>query len=859
MSDDQKEIEDKKPAPRPHGPAYYGNSRPRYAAYGGSAYDGVLPYYSNSSSSANGETEENNSVLGPLSISRVIRVMLQKWPTLVVSVLLGLGAGFAYYKAAPVIYSAQSIIEMQIAPSRVLGGNGPVYNDPNQQGSITEIFNTRLAMLRSPSVVKQVADRVRADNATLKTLTDAELYKTIGDSTTFSLQRQSRLVVIAVRHSSPEVCQAIANSYAKTANEFSKQQNIDVAEASVDYLKTTLDQASRKLSEADDALLNFGVENRISSLTIEKDSLNATFQNLRSAYSAMQTTEQAALEIYNILVSISKNPDSINQLPDGIPHASEITAARLALTTERSKLQQLRVNYTDKHDKVIAQNIIVQDCEKRLKEAILTSKETAQANLMLKKKATEDILARSNEIEKKLGQTGVDLATAESTLKQLELQQQIALENYQAVVRRMNEVRGAADEASATIRVIEEARLPERQISPDPRMAFSAGPILGLVVGFIFVLILDRVEDKITSTEDIERHMGTKVLALLPHVPRITRNQLVTLSADKKFSRLAEAFAGLRGLLESPRYIDITKVILVVSTQPEEGKTITSSNLATTYAMSGKKTLLVDFDLRRPRVARMFGKSDILGHHNSLLDVLDKNDPDLFDNLPIDSGYDNLTIIGSRATSHISPANVIGSDAIPKFFEWARAHFEHIVIDSPPFGLVSDALALGTLSDSVIIVCRPEKSRYGVVRHCLRSLSESGSRVMGVVVNDVDFGRSSTFSSYSYNSYGHYSHYGRYGRYGRYGYGGGYYKRSAGDDGNDEFDTSKMDGAEADEAGERQSEVRTAESDAEPAQKADSSAPVAETKTPPRTREFRSSHEKPADLSGGVLDVDDDE
>lgn len=844
MSDDKKE-ESKAQAPRSHGPAYYGNTRPQYSAYGGSAYEGVLPYYSQSTTGNTAEVEDNNSVLGPLSISRVVRVMLQKWPTLVVSVLLGLGAGFAYYKAAPVVFEAQSLIEMQIAPSRVLGVAGPVYNDPNQQGTITEVFNTRLAMLRSPSVVKQVAERVRADNATLKTLTDSDLYKTISESTTFTLQRNSRLVLISVKHSSPEVCQAIANSYAKTANEFSKQQNIELAEASVEYLKTTLEQAERKLSDADDALLNFGVDNRISSLTIERDSQNAIYQSLVASQSQMQLSEQEAQEIYNVLVAILKNPDSINQLPEGIPNAGQITAARIYLTAEKNKLEQLRLSYTDKHEKVVAQSLVVQNAEKSLKETIFDSKETAQANLALKKKATDDIKIRINDVEKLLAKTGTDLATAESTLNQLKLQQAIALENYQSVIRRMNEVRAAADEASATIRVIEEARLPERQISPDPRVAFSAGPVLGLVIGFIFILILDRVEDKITSTEDIERHMGAKVLALLPHVPRITRNQLVSLSADKKFSRLAEAFAGLRGLLESPRYVDITKVILVVSTQPEEGKTITASNLAMTYAMSGKKTLLVDFDLRRPRVARMFGKSEHLNRNTSLLDVLDRNDPALFNGLPIDSGYENLTIVGSRATSHISPANVVGSEAIPKFFEWARANFEHIIIDSPPFGLVSDALALGSLSDSVVIVCRPEKSRYGVVRHCLRSLSESGARVMGIVVNDVDFGRSSAFSSYSYNSYGHYSHYGHYGRYGRYGYGGGYYKRSAGDD---------VDGAEEEVA----QEAEGAEAEETPAESGHTEAES--VKVPPRQREIsRPRQSSAADYSGGVLDVDDDE
>ena len=99
------------------------------------------------------------------------------------------------------------------------------------------------------------------------------------------------------------------------------------------------------------------------------------------------------------------------------------------------------------------------------------------------------------------------------------------------------------------------------------------------------------------------------------------------------------------------------------------------------------------------------------------------------------SGYDNLDLIASKPTSHISPADVLGSQILGKFFDWARKNYERVIIDSAPFGLVSDALALGMLSDSVIIVCRPERSRYGVVRHALRSLSESGSRILGIVVN----------------------------------------------------------------------------------------------------------------------------
>ena len=200
-----------------------------------------------------------------------------------------------------------------------------------------------------------------------------------------------------------------------------------------------------------------------------------------------------------------------------------------------------------------------------------------------------------------------------------------------------------------------------------------------------------------------------------------------------------------------------------------------------TYAMSGKKTLLVDFDLRRPRLGRMFGViSDTVSDRDrsrSLVDALAAEAPVSFDALPIPSGYDNLELVVSRSSTQISPATVMGSDTLRQFFAWAREHYEHVVIDSPPFGLVSDALALGALSDSVILVCRPERSRYRAIRHALRSLLESGSRVLGVIVNDVDFKGGGSFGSYHYaRNYG-YNYYGKNGRYGRYGYGYGYYHR----------------------------------------------------------------------------------
>ena len=111
-----------------------------------------MPYYSSSGNAAAGEdANDGGSVLGPLSISRVLRVIAQKWPTLVVAILLGLGAGFAYYKAAPVSYKATSVIEMSVRSGSYIVRNDVEINSPDTQGAHDEIFNTRLIQdLRNP-------------------------------------------------------------------------------------------------------------------------------------------------------------------------------------------------------------------------------------------------------------------------------------------------------------------------------------------------------------------------------------------------------------------------------------------------------------------------------------------------------------------------------------------------------------------------------------------------------------------------------------------------------------------------------------------------------------------------------------
>jgi capsular exopolysaccharide synthesis family protein len=302
-------------------------------------------------------------------------------------------------------------------------------------------------------------------------------------------------------------------------------------------------------------------------------------------------------------------------------------------------------------------------------------------------------------------------------------------------------------------------------VLPNPLILFSAGPVIGLLLGVLFVLILDHLEDKIVGIADIENRLRLKPLAILPHVRRKKRAQLARLVSDDKFSQFTEAIAGLRNLLDSLRYAEISKVLLCMSTQPGEGKTITSCNLAEALAQSGQRTLLIDFDMRRPRLAGVFEKSS--KEFNSLPHTLAKMDSSLFETLPTASGVENLDVIFSKASSEISPANLMGSGITSELFAWARQHYDRVVVDSPPFGIVGDVVTLASLVDSVMIMCCPDRTRFQAIKHAARHLTESGARIIGVIVNDVDFGNTSAFSKYDYHYRYAYNYTSRYGAYGQ--------------------------------------------------------------------------------------------
>jgi capsular exopolysaccharide synthesis family protein len=393
----------------------------------------------------------------------------------------------------------------------------------------------------------------------------------------------------------------------------------------------------------------------------------------------------------------------------------------------------------------------------RFLDATARALQTGRTTLSIVRNRMSSLRSKKEELAVELTSLDQRIVLAESGLTTLESEFNVASEVLKGLILDENKARMDAEQSNEMVRLGRLANVPFAPVLPNPMMIFGAGIALSLFAGVLFVLVMDNLEDTIVNLRDIEGRLSLKVLAVLPHVRRKKREQVAKFTVEDKYSPFSEAVAGLRNLLESPRYEALSRCVLVISTQPGEGKTITSTSLAISYALAGRSTLHVDFDLRRPRLAHVWNLD--LPRERSFSHALQKAGktiPD-FSKLVNRSSVPNLDVIASLPPDGISPSEILGSDCVPAFFEWARKNYDRIIVDSPPYGVVGDVVSLSVLVDSALIMCCPDRTHFRPVQYCSRSLTEAGATILGVIVNDVDVSNSSAFSQHAISrSYGYY-------------------------------------------------------------------------------------------------------
>jgi capsular exopolysaccharide synthesis family protein len=348
-------------------------------------------------------------------------------------------------------------------------------------------------------------------------------------------------------------------------------------------------------------------------------------------------------------------------------------------------------------------------------------------------------------------------------LNRLERAQQTREQLYMALMEKLQEARIAERSELGYVEVVDEAVVPTIPVRPRKALNLMLGMVLGMILGLGMAFVRHAMDHKVRRPEDLISN-GMSVIGVVPDMAdeikrghngqeevevdgRRYRTTLVSLL--EPLSAPSESYRRLRTNVQFSRPDTIVQMVVVTSGSPGEGKSTTAANLAITMAQAGRRTLLLDADLRKPSAHKIFGQNREPG----LVGILFSEGAPDFEGFA--TNVDELYFIPAGAASP-NPSEILGSRKMREFLRLAREHFDVIVIDTPPVLTVADAVIVSTQADGTIYVTTAAQTDLPAVESGIMALQNVGAYILGAVVNKFD----------------HREAYGRYG-YG-YRYGGGY-------------------------------------------------------------------------------------
>ncbi|MGA0332558.1 MAG: GumC family protein [Kiritimatiellia bacterium] len=661
------------PPPQSIGPASYGP----YSGYGytGTPYAPTQAAYGYSGYNKYGNYNYGYQAAEFLSPRRLIKVIRRRWFLILMMLALGAAASTLYFWKAERVYRSQALIEMSVRGSTIM--NGVV----NQEfGKSEEVFNTRLGRLRGTFFKMQASER-------FKLLWDAHGKPTATEETpkfgriSYNMMRQSRLVQITATSNNPIVAAISANAAAEAAEIFFSEENRQLSDAAVEWLNRSAAIQKQQVTDTENALLDFRTENKLDTLNAEQEADRQSLMTLNSIMISYDNELLRAREFLKSIDKISINLEEGVKLRGTLPNREiimmEVQNYRAALA-QREALLETR---TPRHPDVERLDLRIGEITNNIQQELELSKSSFVQEIRVLEGQRDAVKQRIAELTQKVTKQELFLVEQNARLKTLMRERDAAESAYNGVLARIEQARLAADEDTATLKLVERATVDNVPVHPKLVTMMPIGVFGGLAVGFLLALTLEAVEDRIFSIAELEGEISSRIIGIIPHIAGGKRADLAMISLNQKFGQVAESFNAVRVILDHVnnnrlRYIREKghshpggHVVMFCSASPSEGKTVCATNVAITCARAGQKTLLIDCDMRRPRLAKVFAdgieaKEGDDENQYSLLHHLSTHGGKDFEKIILPGPTEHLDLMASLASSDINPADLLGGNDI---------------------------------------------------------------------------------------------------------------------------------------------------------------------------------------------------
>lgn len=686
------------------------------------------------------------------------------------------------------IYRVRTSLEIQ-GPS-FLESKGT--NDSSAGDAMTESYmETQVKLLQSESLLEDVVDKLKLHQQQLtgwgafkarlrrifkpKTSSLSEREESIRQiqrNLTVRTFGNSRLLEVMYESRDPKGAADVANTLVSEFIELSQEARWKSAEGTAEWLTNHLNIMKAQLEQSEAKLQDYA---RTSGLTFTSEKDNLAENRLKELQEELSKAQADRIS------NQAKFEGAKTKTADSLPEVSQdptMREYRLRLTELQRQYAELTTTLTPEHYKV--QRVQAQIDE--LKAAML--KERANVVRRVGKEYTEAVrrealLTKAHSEQEKIVADQSEKAIHYDTLKRdVDSNRRI----YETMLQRVKEASLATAMRDSNVMIVDHAKPPLRPYRPSLPMNSAIGLFSGALLGFGFVLLRERIDRRISGPGDAQIYLDLPELGVipfdeisvpaqvpyrlnarrpaspLPHGsgPRPAGDDCPELATWKrKPSLVAECTrTTLTSILLPNQNEDGPRVIVLTSPGPGDGKTTVACNLSIAIAEIGRKVLLIEGDLRRPRLHKVFG----LANNWGLRDMLRSDTP--LDSIPISHLVHTTEIAGlcllPGGSTGTTPSNLFYSPRMSELLKRLRGEFDMILIDAPPMIHLADARVLGRLADGVILVVRAGQTTTDSALFAAQRFAEDGTRVMGTVLNSWD---PRTSRHYGYGPYRDYQAY----------------------------------------------------------------------------------------------------
>ncbi|NOS84497.1 MAG: polysaccharide biosynthesis tyrosine autokinase [Ignavibacteria bacterium] len=580
--------------------------------------------------------------------------------------------------------------------------------------------------------------------------------------TEISQKRGLDIVSIKTESPSPQEAALISNCYAEAYADYSLKFNRGHLTLNREFLEKQVQEKYNSLLQTEDKLTNFLRTENVVELNAQANSIINTLSGIEGTYNAalidVQSTSKALTDIKGELDRYDPKSTDYFESRFTDPYISELQSQIAKLEIQRDLAKTGNEDYLKNNKSLIETNNKIAELKKNLNDKLSIMMDGAKSNTpdelrnLSNKYFETKVLNNQNKIKEgllkgylnkyqekfnKLPAQSIEYANLERERMANEKVYLMLLEKYQEAL--INE-----ESQPNNVKIIDYGKVPKAPSKPNRFLIITIGLLIGLGLGYGFALLRNILDVSVKSPEDLE-NIGISLIGWVPtfmrepKAGRHTHTEQELVLAYNSDSVPAEAFRTLRTRLQfSKLEPEPIKTILITSSIPREGKTIISSNLAASFALSSK-VLLLDCDFRKPRMHNIFN----MKRYPGLCDYL-------FGTVPIEeavrqTSFPNLDIM-TCGTIPTNPAELIASKHMQTFLNMMKPKYDYILIDSPPLATVTDAELLSSYVDGTVVVSLASKTRLDLLVNTIDTLNKINDTFIGVILNNFDY--QATYGSY---------------------------------------------------------------------------------------------------------------